>query len=186
MSSPADIVFKQFTEDLMPLFTPIEWAEDEIARAQARHRRKRNALYHSFMLLTPTHARMRQEFVYRSHCRELLERVAQGRCTKQGTAAEVAVALLEASLTAPLNTSAFGLYARVWALAGFPHIDVLSDNAAHYEAIGSAQIDDLEVWARKKLAVPTRVLTGVECQGRHHGEPVICEFVKPSNTIRVA
>ncbi|WP_327116652.1 hypothetical protein OHB12_05220 [Nocardia sp. NBC_01730] len=185
-SSAAENLITQISDGLAPLFNQMEWAESEIAKAQVRHRRHRNVLHHTFSLLSSAHSRMRQEFVYRSHCRELLERVVAGRCTKQGTAAEVAVALLTTSLAAPLNSTAFGLYCRMWKQAEFPDIDALTDNTVHYEAIGSTQIDDLEVWSRKKLAVPTRILTNIECRGLHHGEPVNCEYAKPSSIRRAA
>lgn len=62
----------------------------------------------------PTHERMRQEFVFRSHCREPPDRVAAGLTPVPGTAAEVALAVMHASQKAPLNTAAFGLYIRMW------------------------------------------------------------------------
>jgi hypothetical protein len=63
---------------------------------------------------------MRTEFVYRSHCRELLDRAARGEDTRPGTAAECCIALSETSLRVPLRTSAAGLYARMWTRAQFP------------------------------------------------------------------
>jgi hypothetical protein len=52
-------------------------AEEEIEAARARHPQHADRLYHSFSLLQPITGldRMRTEFVYRSHCRELLDRV---------------------------------------------------------------------------------------------------------------
>jgi len=175
-----DAILAQTHGILAPVFVQIDWAEDEINRAQQRHPGRRNAIYHAFLLLVSTHDRMQQEFVYRSHCRELLDRVATHRCTRPGTAAEVAIAVSVASQAAPLTTTQFGLYSRMWTSAGFPRLDGLNDTTVHYEAIASTRIDELEQWARAKLAVPTRVLGDVECGGRHHGEPVLCEFAQPS------
>jgi hypothetical protein len=62
--------------DLDACFAQIDWAEDEIRRAQHRYRRQSDLLHHSFRLLSPTHDLMSTEFVYRSHCCELLDRVA--------------------------------------------------------------------------------------------------------------
>jgi|GEM_PF-2392648 len=177
-----DAILAQTRDLLAPVFAQIDWAEDEIDRAQRRHPGSRNAIYHAFLLLLSTHDRMQQEFVYRSHCRELLDRVATHRCTRPGTAAEVAIALAVASQAAPLSTTEFGLYSRMWTVAGFPHLDAISETAVHYEAIASTHINELEQRARAKLAVPTRVLGKVECDGRHHGEPILCEFTEPSTT----
>jgi len=128
---------------------------------------------------------MRQEFVYRSHCRELLERVAARGSTKEATAAEVAIAALETSLRTPLNTAAFGLYARMWKQAGFPPVEYLSDKDAHYEAIAAGEIDELEAWSRRTLAVPDRVVQSERCSGLHNGEKVDCTFARLA-TLEVA
>ncbi|MFI2478772.1 hypothetical protein [Nocardia xishanensis] len=178
VSTSPEAVLTQLSDYLKAGFAQIELAEAEIERAQARYPVKRNALYHSFSLLKPTHERMAQLFVYRSHCRELLDRVAAGECTKPGTAAEVAIAMLVTSRRVPLNTSGFGLYARMWATAGFPPVQGLTESAAPYEAIASTRIDEREQWMRRKLAVADRVLTDIVCPGRHHGEPVNCEFFR--------
>lgn len=167
----------QCLSSLEPLFEQIDWAEDEIARAQRRHPRHRNTLHHSFGLLTPTHERMRQEFVYRSHCRELLDRVAAGLSAVPATSAEVAIACMVASQRAPLNTAAFGLYARMWDRAGFPALPAVTDSGQHYEAIAKSRIDELEAQSRTRLAVTDRVLGAIQCPGRHHGQPVDCEYV---------
>ncbi|WP_063002762.1 hypothetical protein [Nocardia mikamii] len=167
--------------DLEPVFEQIDWAEDEIARAQRRHPRHRNTLYHSFGLLMPTHERMRQEFVYRSHCRELLDRVAAGLSPVSGTAAEVALTVMQASQKAPLNTAAFGLYVRMWIQAGFPHMESVTASHEHYEAIAKSRIDDLEAETRTRLSVADRVLRAIDCPGKHHGQPADhCEYARPS------
>ncbi|OBA59031.1 hypothetical protein A5780_21360, partial [Nocardia sp. 852002-20019_SCH5090214] len=159
-------VVSRCLSDLEPVFEQIDWAEDEIARAQRRHPRHRNTLYHSFALLTPTHERMRQEFVYRAHCRELLDRVAAGLSPASGTAAEVALAVMQASQKAPLNTAAFGLYVRMWIHAGFPHLESVTGSHEHYEAIAKSRIDDLEAETRTRLSVADRVLRSIDCPGR--------------------
>lgn len=77
------------------------WAEDEIVQVTRRHPHVADDLFHRFSLLQPTSHRMATQFVYRSHCRELLDRVANGNDTRPGTAAEVCLALLEVSLITP-------------------------------------------------------------------------------------
>jgi hypothetical protein len=76
----------------------VEWAEDEIAKAQARHPAAMDDLFHSFNLLSPTHERMKYERVHRSHCRELLDRVALGADTRACTAAEICCSCATAGL----------------------------------------------------------------------------------------
>jgi hypothetical protein len=124
---------------------------------------------------------MRQEFVFRSHCRELLDRVAGGLSPVPGTSAEVALAVMAASLKAPLNTAAFGLYTRMWIQAGFPPSESVTGSHEHYEAIAKARIDDLEAETRTRLSVADRVLRSIECPGRHHGRPADdCEYARSS------
>lgn len=161
------------TKTLTTTFAQLDWAEDEITHAQDRHRDVADVLYHWFSLLTATHERMSAEFVYRAHARELLERVSAGLSTKPGTAVEVALSLMQVSLATPLNTTAFGLYLRMWRQAGLPDLgEPVEGFDEHYEAIAASGIDQFEAIARRKLAVPDRVLALITCDGRHHGEPV--------------
>jgi hypothetical protein len=115
-----------------------------------------NRIQHSFLLLRPAHPRMRSEALYRSHCRELLDRVAAGEDTRPGTAAECSLALSETSLQVPLRTSAVGLYARMWRLASLPPAPI-ADASEHYEALDGAVIDDSEAWLRHKRRQDWRV-----------------------------
>ncbi|MFE7723280.1 hypothetical protein ACFU44_30090 [Nocardia rhizosphaerihabitans] len=165
------------TMTLLTTFAQQDWADDEITRAQERHPDVADVLYHGFSLLTATHERMSTEFVYRAHARELLERVAAGQSTKPATAVEVALSLMQISLATPLNTTAFGLYLRMWRQAGLPDVGgTVTDVDDHYEAIAARGIDELESIARRKLAEPDRVLALPLCVGSHHGEPVVCRL----------
>lgn len=156
-------------------FQQMEWAEDEITKAQQRHPAATDQLFHAFSLLRPTHERMEFELVYRAHCRELLDRAATGTDTRPGTAAEICCACSQASLIAPLTGTAVGLYGRAWAEA-FPELPVFNDLQDHYEAIKGHEIDDLTQQTRRKLAVTDRVLKGISCGGRHHGQPANCRY----------
>jgi hypothetical protein len=158
---------------LSGILSQIDWAEDEGEKARQRHLAHADRIYHAFVLLTPSHDLMRTEFVYRSHCAELLDRVAAGTDTRPGTAAEVCAACHDASQVAPLTTSAFGLYARMWELA-FPAYPVFSSQREHYEALRGPQISDLESEARRKLAQPGRCLGMITRPGMHHGQLVTC------------
>ncbi|NQE89763.1 hypothetical protein [Nocardia terpenica] len=160
------------------VFDQMEWAEDEIERAQRRYPHAKNKLYHSFLLLRATHDLMGTEIVYRAHCREILARVVKGEDTRPGTAAEICTMMSEISLRTSLNTAAFGLYARAWKLAGLPGDQF--DSLPHYEAIAGSRIDDFEAESRAKLAVPDRRFGVDECGGMHHGDKVDCEFAAKS------
>jgi hypothetical protein len=158
---------------------PIEWAENEIERATHRRPDQADVLYHAFPLLQPR-PWMRVEFVYRSHARELLDRLAAGQDTRPATAAELCWACCQASQEAPLTTTAAGLYFRAWAEA-FPDSEQPGGDAhAHYEAIRGPEIDDLERQLRRHAGDPKRRLRQVDCDGRHHGEQVACHYAKPT------
>jgi hypothetical protein len=157
-------------------FNRIDWAEDEIAQAQQRHPASTDKLHHAFALLTVSPVLQREhlaEFVFRSHYREILERVAGGQDTRPATAAEIACACSHASMIAPLNTAATGLYMRMWnrAFPGQPNPFKTVDDAGHYEAIAGTRIDDFEAEAHRKLAMKDRILTEPGCNGLHHGQP---------------
>lgn len=161
---------------LAGIFERMDWAEDEIKKARARHPKHSDRLYHSFLLLTPTHERMATEFVYRAHCRELIDRVAAGADTRPGTAAEVCCAMLEVTLRTPIRSAAFGLYLRMWHAAGFPDYPEFTEWRGHHEALEQTTIDDHELFARRKLAVADRHLGAIDCSGQHHGDDVNCVY----------
>ncbi|GIH16129.1 hypothetical protein [Rugosimonospora africana] len=143
---------------LDPIFDAMSVAEDEISAAQQRHPDAADRIWRSFPLLRPTDGLTTNNLVYRAHCRELLDRVAAGANTKPGTAAECCWALCEVSQRVPLNTTAAGLYSRMWRLAGLPPVN-LADNGGHYEALAGGQIDDYEAVLRQRLRQDWRALS---------------------------
>jgi hypothetical protein len=146
-------------------------AEDEIGRAQHRTPGKAGQLYHSFRLLRPEHTLMSTEFVYRSHCREILARVAAGQDTRAATDAEIVCALHDVSLVVPPGHSTTGLYFRLWERA-FPETPVTPPaGLASYEDICGQEMDGHERYLRTQLTVKDRTLDGTQCTGRHHGHP---------------
>lgn len=165
--------------DLVDIFICMDWAEEEIAASQKQHPREADLLFHAFKLLTPRHDKMSTEFVFRSHCRELLDRLRRGADTRPGTAAEVCCVMVDTSLRAPLRSSAAGLYMRMWADAGFPEIEEFTAARGHHEALERRVMDDHEQYVRRSLAVPSRRLTDPTCKGLHHGEPAVCRFATP-------
>jgi hypothetical protein len=82
-------LLSDIADTVSSVFDQIEWAEEEIDRALRRHPAAADAIYHGFTLLMPTHPRLSRELVYRAHCRELVDRIADGADTRPDTAAEV-------------------------------------------------------------------------------------------------
>ncbi|MEY8042614.1 hypothetical protein AB8O55_24680 [Saccharopolyspora cebuensis] len=164
--------------ELAPMFEQMEWAEDEISAARHRHPRAADTLHHSFALLRPTSDRMSTEFVYRGHCRELLDRVACREDTRPGTAAETVLAMCEVATATPLSSSGAGLLFRMWEQA-FPGQARIDHHLEHRETLHGERIDDAEAETRAKLAVPDRVLGPIECTGWHHGAQVTCAYAPP-------
>jgi hypothetical protein len=139
------------------LLDKMPWAEQEIRAAQRRHPQAADRIEQGMPLLCPTFALMDNDRVYRAHCRELLDRLAQGRDTRPGTAAECCLALCEVSQRAPLTSTAAGLYARMWTSAGLPPIE-LAEAGPHYEALHASTIDEHEAWLRRHLRQDWRIL----------------------------
>ncbi|MCM3884621.1 hypothetical protein [Frankia sp. R82] len=152
-----------------------EWAEEEIEAAGKRCPDRQDLLFHGFTLLVPVLPLMATEFVYRSHCREILERVVRGEDTRPGTAAEVCCLCAEISQTVPLTSPAAGLYFRMWAIA-FPDRPIADDRRVHHEALDGSRIDDFEKLARARIGVADRRLGSIDCTGKHHGLRVSCRF----------
>ncbi|TCC19947.1 hypothetical protein [Kribbella sindirgiensis] len=168
-------VFGDLGAALTSAFDQMEWAEEEIKRAERRHPAACDAIWHSFSLLVSTHDLMAHEQVFRAHCRELLNRVAAGEDTRLGTAAELCCTFRDVTLATPVNTTATGLYFRMFRSA-FPSLPLDAD-LSHYEALRGTQMDEMEADTRRRLAVADRHVEGVECMGKHHGKPVACRFV---------
>lgn len=147
-------------EFLDSIFDAMEWAEEEIEKAQTRHREQgRGPIWHSFSLLESTHEKLRREALYRAHCREILERVARSEDTRPGTDAEMIVVLHESSLVGPLKSAAACLYFRLisrsmpeLARVVTPEVDV-----AAYEKLHGRVADDYEADLRRKLQQDTQV-----------------------------
>ncbi|MDP4510309.1 hypothetical protein [Nonomuraea turcica] len=168
-------ILKVTTSELDSALQQMGWAEEEIAAAAERHPAAADTLFHSWPLLKPTRVLISTEFVYRAHCRELLDRVTAGQDTRPGTAAEACCACCHASLIAPLTSYAAGLYLRTWAKA-FPDQVMFADMHKHHEELEGRSIDDLATGLRRKLTIEDRKLGTIECSGRHHGEPVQCRY----------
>jgi hypothetical protein len=141
----AEIEFAQFRHGEQPV------ARDESGKVISPKRH----LWRSFRLLRPTGVMGdRAEFVYRSHCIQILDRVAAGEDTRQATDAEMVLALAETSLAAPLKASAAGLYMRLFARAFPDQAEQIwgdLDRAVEdYERLYRSQIDEDEAFLRRK------------------------------------
>jgi hypothetical protein len=170
-------LWRDITHAMEDVSRQLEWAEDEIGQAMQRHPSQRDVLYHSFSLLRPTHEFMSTEFVYRSHCREILERLVADADTRPGTAAEVCCICCDMSLRVPLRSPAAGLYLRMWT-AAFPDQPMFAEPSQHHEALEASTIDDLETTLRRKLTVKSRTLPNITCTGEHDGETVQCKYTE--------
>ena len=176
-NDPLSAILQESTNLIGTTLEQIEWAESEIDAAITRHPDQGDLLYHAFGLLRPTHRLMATEFVSRSHYRELLDRLATGMDTRPGTAAEVCCALSEASLAAPLNSAAAGLYFRMWETA-FPDMPPITDRTQHHEALDGSSIDALEAASRHTLTCEDRIVSDISCTGMHHGTAVPCTYAE--------
>ncbi|MFI8528302.1 hypothetical protein ACIGB8_27845 [Promicromonospora sukumoe] len=174
-NDPLSAILQKSADLIGTTLEQMEWAESEIAAAIARHPDRADLLYHGFGLLVPTHDLMATEFVSRSHYRELLDRLAAGQDTRPGTAAEVACACAEASLVAPLSSTAAGLYFRMWESA-FPDKPPITDRGQHHEELEGSAIDALEANGRRTLTREDRIVGDISCSGLHHGEAVPCTY----------
>ncbi|MEU6130977.1 hypothetical protein ABZ805_17550 [Saccharopolyspora sp. NPDC047091] len=175
MNSPISAALGNLGREITSTFEALGWAEDEIDAARTRHPEDADTLWHSFALLPPRHELMSTEFVYRSHAKEILERVAGGHDTRPATAAEVCCVLAEASQVTPLTSVASGLYCRMWRRA-FPDQPLFWDSHDAHEALEGARIDELETITRRKAGSPERVLAAITCTGWHHGVPADCRY----------
>jgi hypothetical protein len=144
-----------------------EWAEQEVDAFREQNPPHDDRLWHSIELLRPTHERMATEFVYRAHCRELLQRVVDGNDTRPGTAPECLLVCNEIAQMTPLNTAAMGLYLRLWEKAGFPDLALDVDlDRKPFESLRGEQIDEYERDLIRKLRQPWRRLPTALTHGK--------------------
>jgi hypothetical protein len=140
------------------LFRQMEWAEDEIAQAMQRHPAHSEVINEAFGILMPSLDLMSTEFVYRSHVRELLERLATGGDTRLATNAEVACACSEISQVAPMKPAGALVYMRAWR-AAFPEHEQVFKDVDSYEVVASDEADFLDRDMRRKLRQADRTIT---------------------------
>lgn len=88
--------------EIAQAFRQMEISEEEIESAQARHPWKSGLIWNAFTLLQGTYPLSgKSDDLYRAHCRELLERVAEGVDTSHPTKAEILSFLVDLTLKAP-------------------------------------------------------------------------------------
>mgnify|MGYP007059383117 CR=1 FL=1 len=106
---------KALGEVISTCFSDMEIAEQEIARAQKRHPAQADLIWQSFKHLMPSELLSpKTETLYRAHCREILDRVAEGEPIQPATYAELACLFCATSLTAPLNQDGSAAYWHVF------------------------------------------------------------------------
>lgn len=101
----------------MRLFDLMEIAEDEIAAGKLRYPNATDVVHDAFQYLCPTamisqHAA--NETLYRAHCRQIIDWLAEGQDVNQATDAELLVIFAETSLSSPLNPEGTLLYGELF------------------------------------------------------------------------
>jgi hypothetical protein len=115
------------TTDLLGIFTPgeantisgifkrMDIAEQEIAAAQERYPEKADLLWECFAMCKPPDLLDgKADVMYRAHCRELLERVAEGEDVAEPTNAELMAAFSLVSPATPLTDAATFAYVQLF------------------------------------------------------------------------
>lgn len=116
-----DLLPGGFMEAFDAAMSSMEIAEGLIEELGRQHPGSADVIWHSFSLLRPTHSLMHKtDMIYRSHCREILQRVIDAADTRPGTAAECCIVCCETSQIAPLTVAGVGTYMRMWQAAGLP------------------------------------------------------------------
>jgi hypothetical protein len=139
-----DVLGAEQTSVIARCFDFMGYAEEEIARAKKRWPRRAAAINAAFGLLMPGDLIDTGEELYRSHCRELLARVMKGEDVEPGTDAECCLAMMRASLNAPLTGHHAYVYGIVFARALPGHADLMQDVGREmYEGQANEIIGDL-------------------------------------------
>jgi hypothetical protein len=141
-------------------FADMGIAEEEISAAIKRHKQKQHELFDSFLLLMPTVVLKTNgnQTLYRFHCRELLERIANDEDTRPGTKAEVVSAISEMSMRGPLVSEWAALYGKLF-LEFFPKEakKIFAGETRWIHGHWPTQLDEMLRECRRKLADENRV-----------------------------
>lgn len=159
MESVGEMLQGLLSGDMLSNFRQMEWADDEVERAQERHGETgKGPIYQAFpSLACISQPYMEPEIIFRAHCREILDRVAAGQDTRPGTDSEILGVLVDASLTIPLAPHLVCLYFRLVTKL-FPP-DLIEEFAVHvaemdlesYERIHGERATDEQEHIRKHL-----------------------------------
>jgi hypothetical protein len=145
----AELLGGELTGSLQSIFRAMEIAEEEIVRARGTSEVDReDPVWNAFMLLRTTHPLMQTEFVYRSHCREIVARVRDGKDTRPATDAEIVAGISETSQSFPLNHALVGLQARLFRRA-FPVEYKAIAGDLDLDAYERMHGDEMDEWERK-------------------------------------
>lgn len=147
----ADLLGASLSRVMAGVFASVEIAEEEIARARdGAEWDSDDPLWQSFKLMRPTHDLMTTEFVYRAHCRELLERVRAGEDTRPGTDAEISLLISDGSQRTPLHGDVVALQMRIFARAYPEQAQEVFDDLSPYEHVHGQGADEWESKLRDK------------------------------------
>ena len=140
----------------------MEIAEDEITEAQSRHPEHSERVWGAFKLLCAPQLSGYPDVIYRAHCVEILDRVANDIDTRLGTKAEVMIACSQASLAHPPSPVVSFLYAHLFSEI-FPgkadyEVDLVQDMLAPNAWVSLDDIRELLSDLVHKTRVDTRTL----------------------------
>lgn len=140
------------------VFDRMTIAEDEIKKAQAQHPEHSDRIWGSFKILCASQLSRYPDVIYRAHCVELLDRVAEGVDTTLGTKAEVMIVCAQASLAHPPSPVTASLYAQLFSEI-FPDLaDTIQEMLAPNAWVNLDDIHELLGTLRDKTRVDDRVL----------------------------
>jgi hypothetical protein len=142
---------------LVRIFDYMSVAEEAITAAKDRYRVARRKIHNAFLLLTPGVLIDYGKPLYRSHCDEILTRVARKADTRDPTRAEMCVALCEISLKGPLSRDPAALYERLFREVFPGHPIVTNQESLERESYPGA-CDEIEDTLRRRLRQEDRVV----------------------------
>lgn len=140
------------------IFDLMEIAEDEILKAQKRHPDRAEHLWDKgFSLCCPSPVLGNvTDKIYRAHCAEILDRLAQDQDTGIATEAEILWSLSTLSKAAPLNHDAAAAFRQLFiSVMGFDATPEIPEFRGTYDGA----VEELIGTFRTKLTIKDRKVT---------------------------
>ena len=155
--SKTDACIKTAMKQLLPasinkLFDKMQVAEEVIARKKCSCPKDKDKIHGAFKYLQPSQIlnTVVDNKLYEKHCEEIIERVMAGADVNLGTYAEMAAALMHASLAAPLDGDHGFVYATIFKRL-FGEQDFLKDDNYTFHESYAGRADEIISKLQKKL-----------------------------------